>query len=399
MTFTILTNWISPHLLPLYRCIERRLGAGNCRYVYTGEMYAGCRRVCWGNAKVEAFCLEYESEEGRAWVEKCDVLLVGIRAWDVLHLRARVGKISFYMSERWFKPPLGMFRLLSPSYFRMARELVRLVHGGTVKVLPIGVHAAYDMYDLNCLMRGDVVGLVFRRPAITEKKPLGRIGEIPWMRLWGYFVDPSSNFRTEGWPDVSRVLKLLWVGRILKLKHVETIIKAVSKLPQDAVHLSIVGDGPEKIRLETIAKHCKNVQFYPRVDIVKVRMEMRKNDVYVFASDGDDGWGAVVNEALEEGMEVIGTYEAGASATMLPKSRLFHSGDWRSLRKILEELVEDKRGGAWTRRTSIGDWSADLASKNLLSYCGYCNANEPERNYTCPVVAERAIAFERIVTE
>ena len=47
------------------------------------------------------------------------------------------------------------------------------------------------------------------------------------------------------------------------------------------------------------------------------------------------GWGAVLNEALEEGMEVVGTFEAGASATILPRENLFHAGDWRGLRRLL----------------------------------------------------------------
>ena len=34
-----------------------------------------------------------------------------------------------------------------------------------------------------------------------------------------------------------------------------------------------------------------------------------------------------VEKALEEGMNVIGTYEAGASAAILPRERLYHAGD------------------------------------------------------------------------
>jgi glycosyltransferase involved in cell wall biosynthesis len=64
---------------------------------------------------------------------------------------------------------------------------------------------------------------------------------------------------------------------------------------------------------------------------------MREHDVYVLASNGYEGWGAVVSEALEEGMKVIGTYEAGSSATILPKECLFKSGDYVVLRKMLAD--------------------------------------------------------------
>ena len=53
----------------------------------------------------------------------------------------------------------------------------------------------------------------------------------------------------------------------------------------------------------------------------KVRELMREHDLFVFPSNGLEGWGAVVSEALEEGMNVIGTFESGAPATLLPKER------------------------------------------------------------------------------
>ena len=70
------------------------------------------------------------------------------------------------------------------------------------------------------------------------------------------------------------------------------------------------------------------------------------------------GWGAVLNEALEEGMEVVGTFEAGASATILPRENLFHAGDWRGLRRLLLSKHE--------KSTIIGEWSVDSAARKLI---------------------------------
>jgi glycosyltransferase involved in cell wall biosynthesis len=85
---------------------------------------------------------------------------------------------------------------------------------------------------------------------------------------------------------------------------------------------------------------------------------MREHDVYVLSSNGYEGWGAVVSEALEEGMAVIGTHEAGSSATILPESNLFHAGDWRRLKELLERDVE---------RVGIGEWTAKSAAGVLLT--------------------------------
>ena len=91
---------------------------------------------------------------------------------------------------------------------------------------------------------------------------------------------------------------------------------------------------------------------------------MLEHDVYVFGSNGYEGWGAVVSEALEEGMRVIGTYEAGASATMLSKEHPFHAGEWRALLCLLEK----ERDGLLPP-CSIDDWTAAKAAERLLELC------------------------------
>ena len=75
------------------------------------------------------------------------------------------------------------------------------------------------------------------------------------------------------------------------------------------------------------------------------------------SSNAFDGWGAVVNEAIEEGMRVYGTYEAGSSATILPNSNLFHVNDWKSLRNMLGQSGE---------RVDKGIWSVANAARNLV---------------------------------
>jgi glycosyltransferase involved in cell wall biosynthesis len=84
---------------------------------------------------------------------------------------------------------------------------------------------------------------------------------------------------------------------------------------------------------------------------------MRAHDVYVLSSNAYEGWGAVVSEALEEGMKVVGTYEAGASATILPESNLFHAGDWSWLKDLLQKDI---------LKADIGLWSAKNAAKVLI---------------------------------
>ena len=89
----------------------------------------------------------------------------------------------------------------------------------------------------------------------------------------------------------------------------------------------------------------------------------------VLSSNAYEGWGAVVSEALEEGMRVVGTYEAGASATMLPESNLFHFGDWRRLASILANDI---------KMIDIGMWTAKSAARELMAFCQCVQRNDKQ---------------------
>ena len=380
MKFVFLTNIISPHQMPLARELVNLLGADEYRYVYTEREEKERTKLGWGN-KGEDWCLH--GDENTAVLREADVLMSGVRAPNLFEKRAKDGKVTLYCSERWFKPPIGFLRVFVPSYFKMARRIVKLLNENeNFYYLPMGIHAARDMARICGLMNGDWKCL-FRAPKLEfERKPGGRIwisegvGSegvrecVGKMRMWGYFVQ-SSEFRVGSLElnhGIHRIhgrkecghegVKVLWVGRLLDWKRVDTIIKAVGESSKrKKITLDIYGVGPEEAKLKKLAaKYGDKIKFYPPVPINEVRKLMREHDVYVLSSNGHEGWGAVVSEALEEGMAVIGTYEAGSSATILPESNLFHAGDWRRLKELLEGDVE---------RVGIGPWTAKSAAEAL----------------------------------
>ena len=382
MMFILYTNTVSPHQIPVCKEIVRLLGSDNVLYCYEDVESKGRAALGWSQ-KIEPWCRRIS--ESTAEIESCDVLLIdGLRPIALMQRRLNSGKVTLYMSERWFKPPIGMFRLLHPRYFRMARAFVRLLSlENGIRYLPIGIHAARDMARLCGLMHGDWKCL-FRAPKLDfEKKPGGRVFLsddkginakkycLDKMRLWGYYVEPSKKDALQGQKATETNLdeiKVLWVGRLLDLKRVDVIVRAISEhadlksvdvsLPK--ITLDIYGTGPEEKRLKKLASKYRDlIRFYPPVPITEVRKLMQEHDVYVLASNAYEGWGAVVSEALEEGMKVIGTYEAGSSGTILPESSLFRAGDWRKLREIL--LAADFNGG-------IGEWKARNAAEFLVEY-------------------------------
>ena len=372
MKFAFYTICPSPHQFPLAREIVARVGEANFRYVYLQELTNDRACLGWGFADgLPRWCVSARGEEGKSWLASAEVLLSGERDVALFERRAKAGLKTVYSAERWFKPPTGVLRLLHPRYLAMTWRFARLVRRGSVTCLPMGVWAARDLARVERLFRGDVRCL-FRAPRLAfEPKPMGKIESFPWMRMWGYFVAAAT--RDENRPADARTqgcaLRVLWVGRLLALKRVDTLFKAIrAALEKIPLELTIVGDGPERQRLEKFARelserHLGAIAFHPPVPIAEVRGLMRAHDVYVLPSNAYEGWGAVVSEALEEGMEVFGTDAAGSSATILPRENLFAAGDWRTLARL---LVRFARTGE-RHCHGIGKWTAGFAAEAFVN--------------------------------
>lgn len=387
MKFVFYTNSVSPHQLPLACELLKVFGENGYRYIYTTPLPEERRRLGWTMQTEEWIIAEFEEpDKARRILEDADIVMMSVRDWRLVELRSKKGLLSIYTTERWCKPPIGMMRFLFPSHIRHILCLSRFLQNfSNVLFFPTGIHSARDMARLCGLVHGDLKCL-FKAPDLDfEKKPGGHIwlkngGDgrkycLDKMRMWGYYVEPSK-FDALPVQEVSKAnpheIKVLWVGRLLNWKRVDTIVRAVvehanfkrvdDSLPN--ITLDIYGTGPEETRLRKQAsKYGDIIKFYPPVPIDEVRKLMREHDVYVLASDAYEGWGAVVSEALEEGIRVIGTREAGSSATMLPDECLFHSGDWRTLAKMLSASVTS---------VSIGGWNAAYAAQQIMDIYDAC---------------------------
>lgn len=398
MKILFLQNVVSPHVLPLAKTLVSIVGVHQFRYCAMGHITSQRRKLGWSENINEQWIVGCKGDSPTAQREfylsagvyDAEFVLCGTRSWRVLREREDKGLPSAYVSERWFKPPIGMLRIFSPRFLWMAKEFVHLLsRSHQILYFPIGIHAARDMARLCGLMHGDLRCLI-RSPEIDfDRRPGGRVwlkngGDgkkycLDKMRMWGYYVEPSKNaaFHVQETSKTKpKEVKVLWVGRLLNLKRVDTLVHAVSahanlkrvdmSLPR--ITLDIYGAGPEEKRLKKKAKKYDDViKFHAPVPIADVRCLMKGHDVYVLASNAYEGWGAVVSEALSEGMKVIGTYEAGSSATILPKSNLYHCGDWRMLQNLMIGNLSN---------VSIGEWNPHGAAKVIMDIV---NGNKSSR--------------------
>ncbi len=378
----------SAHLNSLCRALHEL--SGDFMFTYQTDDPGGIRLKIGWKTTVD-FPSEADSPAAVRRAEECSLLVDMLREIPLMETRAERGLTTVYVSERWFKPiklPVlgykhlvsGFLRVLSPSYFKMARRFVRLMENPNFWVFPTGMPGVRDFARLYGLFHGDWLCL-FRAPKLAfERKAGGRVWMqngsdgnrygLNRMRVWGYFVDSSTAEHTER-ERRSLIEKILWCGTTIDWKRVDTLVDAwkIAKRSRPEISLLLIGEGQMDAVLRKMAGADAvegavgwvpgKVCFAPYQAQTKVRELMREADVYVMPSDGKEGWGAAVSDALAEGCPVISTYEAGSSATVLPESQLYHAGDAKALAKLLlrpqGEFVVDN-----------DNWDGDSAAKVVV---------------------------------
>ncbi|MBR0458806.1 MAG: glycosyltransferase family 4 protein [Victivallales bacterium] len=389
MQFAFLTNIVSPHQVPWCRAFAQLAGEEHFRYIATEPFHPERAAMGW-SAATAPWIHPLDEEHSRKTIETCDVLFTTQRDFDLFERRIQKNLRTYYLFERWFKPPFGACRLLHPKYFAMCRHALRVFSSPLVTLLPFGIYAATDIFRLHQLLHGRLFSrLPLPNPPFLPLMPLVQNESkypdfVKRMRLWGYFTEQKLVGSGKNLRDSSDCLKVLWCGRMLNWKHVETLVAACRGMLELGipVSLELIGDGPERRKLEKwsgswLGKEGAGIRIEDPMPMAAIRERMRASDVYVLCSDSTEGWGAVVNEAMEEGCILVGTREAGSAATLIQDGKngyLFPAQNAPELAKILTLLAEAKKEqGAQafatmrkaSQETITGPWNPANAAKAL----------------------------------
>jgi glycosyltransferase involved in cell wall biosynthesis len=96
---------------------------------------------------------------------------------------------------------------------------------------------------------------------------------------------------------------VLTVGRVERYKNVDLIIRAFSGVRAEAT-LVVVGDGPDRPRLERLAAGAGRVRFTGRVSDAELEALLSAADVVTSASD-HEAFGLVMADGLTAGARVV----------------------------------------------------------------------------------------------
>jgi len=160
---------------------------------------------------------------------------------------------------------------------------------------------------------------------------------------------------------------VLYVGRLEPRKGVDRLVRAMASV-QDrlaGVQLVIVGDGPDRAAVETLARDLRvPVTFPGRVSDDDLPGYYQAADVVCSPALGDESFGIVLLEAMAAGRPIVATNIAGYAELLGPagSARLAAVDDPASLARELSAVLEDpelarrlgERGAVAARQY---DWS------------------------------------------
>lgn len=270
-------------------------------------------------------------------------------SFEYQKFRLKNDLLTFEVSERWLKK--GWLNVLSPRLL----ENIMCHHLRSWKNKPL--------YKL--------CSSAFAR---NDQRKLGTFKERCFK--WGYFLPAENNLSYIG-KSADEEVKLMWVARFLPLKHPEMVIKLAYSLRDRGYkfRIDMYGDGVlfERIeRLRDAQSLHQIISMHGNVPNEEIRQAMREHDALLFTSDQEEGWGAVVNEAMSEGCIVVGSDAIGSVPYLIEdgvNGLQFKSEDDASLLQNVMWLIEhSEERAAMVQRAqeTMKLWSPENAARSLL---------------------------------
>ena len=284
--------------------------------------------------------------------QDADVMIAGVFPLEFLYDRMKKNKLTFRYSERYFRE--GKMCLLSPrAIYRIYKTDTRYRNKNLYMLCASGF-AAQDMKFIK---------------AYPHK-----------MYKWGYFPQFKHHAMDE---LVSRkenpIPKLLWVGRFIPCKRAEDAIDLAERLKKAGygVELDMIGSGALGGQLKSkvmLSGLDDVVHFKGSMKPKEVRQHMERANIYLFTSDAGEGWGAVLNEAMNSGCAVVVSDAIGSVPFLIKDNEnglIYESGDIDSLYTKVTTLLDDKEKqiqlGTRAYRTIADRWNAQAAADRFLT--------------------------------
>lgn len=131
----------------------------------------------------------------------------------------------------------------------------------------------------------------------------------------------------------------------------------------------------EELKSSVVARKLSDqVHFLGFQPTEVVRMEMEKSSIFLMTSDRNEGWGAVVNEAMNSGCVVVADHMVGATPYLIKDGEngcIYRDGDVDELCRTVEALLlhpeQARKLGEAAYATIENLWNPETAASRLVA--------------------------------
>ena len=362
MKITMISNYINHHQIPFSNALHEKLGE-DYHFIQTEPMEEERIQMGWG---VEAEKIPYvvfldkQLELCKQLIDESDILLVGwMEREDLITDRLSSDKLTIRISERLYRE--GQWKAISP------KGLIRKYKE----------HTSHRKHPVYLLCAGAYVASDF---SIVKAYPnkMYRFGYFPEFKE--FTKEQLQEMHVWGEKKNQEEIQIVWAGRFIPLKHPEFAIKLAENLKKQGYkfHLHMVGGGELEGELKQTVKQKelqKQVTFYGFLKPTQVRKVMEKCHIHLFTSNFLEGWGAVVNEAMNSGCVEVANVEVGAAPFLINHGEnglVYKDGSYEDMEKQVKFLLNNpckaSKMGMAAYETIATQWNAPEAAKRLLKF-------------------------------
>jgi glycosyltransferase involved in cell wall biosynthesis len=356
MSTALVTNYLPPYRVPLYRLLAERLGVEV--YCFGGEgrfvpeaMRDLSRQLA--DAPFPAHVLDHQ-RDAFALAERHEAVIasiVGRVAVPAAFFGARRRRRPFVLWASLWRHPQTLAHLAS---FPLMRHIYRRADA----VLTYGPHVSRYVAG----HRGSEHGVIVA-PQAVEPELFGRSVSAQEVAAWRADLELGDS------------QLVLFVGRLVEEKGVAALSDAWREVRRGGARLCLVGEANSGAREWGFGSDVVSTGRMRREDLP---VAYAAADVVVVPSIATrrflEPWGLVCNEAMSQGCPVVATTAVGAAAGGLVRDRetglVVPAGDPRELAAAIERLLDDaglRRRLGNAAREAVAEYSYERAVEAFAS--------------------------------
>lgn len=361
MKVAFVSNYLSHHQIPFSDAISAIQGV-EYAFIAVCAMDNERRTMGWRDIKKPYEIRTYTDDESKnrakEIINDADVVILGSAPDSYIIPRLKAGKLTFKYAERFYKQGF---------------EYKNLLHAVAGAWLHHGRFQKYPLYMLcaSAYTAGD---------AALFHNYIGRTYK------WGYFPEAKKYdvadlmsrklSVTSGWkhPKVS----ILWAGRLIGWKHPDVSIELAASLKEKGYSfiMSIIGNGEMERQLHAMIEEkglSDCVEMLGAMPPEKVREHMEQADIFLFTSDFNEGWGAVLNESMNSGCAVVASHAIGSVPFLIRNGEnglIYENGNQAHFERQVEFLLSNpeirSKIAVNAYKSITEEWNASIAAKRFV---------------------------------